>query len=139
VVPPPDGHRLLKRLLLVDDEPELLDILCEHFQRRYELSTALDGAVALERFEHEAPDAVFMDVNMPGASGVEILKLFRQSDPGVPVIMMTANEQVAVAEECLKSGAFAYVPKPFKLAYMDHMAALAVDWRLRRAAHRRPA
>jgi len=45
----------------------------------------------------------------------------------VPVLMVTANAEIALAEECLKSGAIAYVPKPFNLVYMDHMAAMATD------------
>ena len=116
----------MKRLLLVDNEPELLDLLKEHFEKDYDVTTALSGAAALERFARQRPDAVFLDINMPGVTGVDVLKLFRQTDAGVPVIMMTANMDTRVAEECLKSGAFAYVPKPFNLVYMDHMAAIAV-------------
>ncbi len=115
----------LKRLLIVDDEPELLEILSDHFKGRYEIVTVLSGAEAIERFAERRPDAVFLDINMPGLSGVEVLKLFRETDPGVPVIMVTANAENAIAEACLKAGAFGYVPKPFNLVYMDHMAAVA--------------
>ena len=117
------------RLLLVDDEPDLLDVLEEYFSGRYAVTTAISGAVAVERFIKQRPDAVFLDVNMPGVSGLHVLRLFREADPGVPIIMMTANDLVSVAEDCLKHGAFAYVPKPFKLAYMDHIAAIAVAQR----------
>jgi len=41
--------------------------------------------------------------------------------------MVTANTEIPVAEECLKQGAFSYVPKPFNLVYMDHMAAVATE------------
>jgi DNA-binding NtrC family response regulator len=64
---------------------------------------------------------------LPGANGVEILKLFKQTDDSIPVIMVTANTEIPVAEECLKQGAFSYVPKPFNLVYMDHMAAVATE------------
>jgi CheY-like chemotaxis protein len=117
----------MKRLLVVDDEPELLDIFCSYFQGRYEVDTATSGAAAIERFIRQRPDVVFLDVNMPGANGVEVLKLFRQTDASIPVIMVTANPEIPVAEECLKQGAFSYVPKPFNLVYMDHMAALASE------------
>lgn len=115
----------MKRILVVDDEPELLDIFRSYFQGRYEVDTATSGAAAIERFIRQRPDVVFLDVNMPGANGVEVLKLFRQTDASIPVIMVTANPEIPVAEECLKQGAFSYVPKPFNLVYMDHMAALA--------------
>jgi two-component system response regulator AtoC len=117
----------MKRLLIVDDEPELLEILKEHFQGRYEVDTALSGAAALERFVRQRPDVVFLDVNMPGISGLEVLRLFKQSDASIPIIVVTANAEIPVAEECLKQGAFSYVPKPFNLTYMNHMAAVAAE------------
>jgi DNA-binding NtrC family response regulator len=116
-----------KRLLLVDDEPELLQTLKVHFERQYEVDTASSGAAAIERFVRQRPDVVFVDVNMPGISGLEILKLFKQSDASIPIIVVTANTEIPVAEQCLKQGAFSYVPKPLNLTYMDHMAAVAID------------
>jgi CheY-like chemotaxis protein len=117
----------MKRVLVVDDDQELLDIFGEHFAGRYEVVTALSGAAAIERFLAQRPDVVFLDINMPVMNGVEVLKRLRQADPAVPVIMVTANSDVMIAEECLKAGAFGYVPKPFNLVYMDHMAAAATD------------
>jgi len=116
----------VKRILVVDDEPELLDIIRAHFQGRYEVDTALSGASAIERFVRNRPDMVFLDVNMPGADGVAVLKLLREADPKIPVVIVTANAQNQVAAECLANGAFGYVPKPFNLTYMDHMAAMAL-------------
>jgi len=119
----------MKRMLIVDDEQDLLDLLTEHFEGRYEVDTATSGAAAIERFVRRRPDVVFLDVNIPGTSGVEVLKLLKQTDPGIPVIMVTANTEILVAEQCLKQGALSYVPKPFNLVYMDHMAAVAVEQR----------
>lgn len=117
----------MQRMLVVDDEPELLEIFRAHFEGRYEVDTAASGASAVERFIRRRPDVVFLDINMPGTNGVEILKLFRQTDANIPIIMVTANSEISIAEECLKQGAFSYVPKPFNLVYMDHMAALATE------------
>jgi DNA-binding NtrC family response regulator len=121
----------MKRLLLVDDEVGLVDLLKEHFEKDYEIVTAMSGAAAVERFARMRPDAVFLDISMPGVTGVQVLQLLRETDAGVPIIMMTANKDSKLAEDCLKSGAFAYVPKPFNLVYMDHIAALAVEQRRR--------
>jgi two-component system nitrogen regulation response regulator GlnG len=121
----------MKRILLVDDEPALLDVLREHFKGRYETDTALSGTAALERFAARRPDVVFLDISMPELNGMEVLKRMRQSDPDVVVVMVTATTDLAVTEACLKAGAFGYVPKPFNLLYIDHMAALAT-------AHARP-
>ena len=116
----------MKRILVVDDEPQLLEIIREYFKGRYEIDTALSGASAIERFVRNRPDMVFLDVNMPGANGVAVLKLLRETDPKIPVVIVTANAQNQVAAECLANGAFGYVPKPFNLTYMDHMAAMAL-------------
>jgi len=116
----------MKRVLLVDDEPDMLAILSEHFGDRYEVVTAPTGRDAIADFVRRRPDVVFLDILMPDMSGVDVLKQLRQLDPNVPIIMVTANVETAIAEECLKSGAFAYVPKPFNLLYMDHMMALAL-------------
>ena len=115
----------MKRLLLVDDEQDLLDVLSDHFKGRYEIDTARSGVAALERFAQQRPDAVFLDVSMPGLDGVEVLQRLRRSDAGVPVIMVTANADLRITEAFLKAGAFGYVPKPFNFVYMDHLAAAA--------------
>ena len=117
----------MKRLLFVDDDVDMLALLREHFDERYEVVTARDGAAAVERFARQRPDAVFLDIGLPGLSGVEVLKRLREADPSVPVIMLTANAETLIAEDCLKRGAFGWVPKPFDLVYLDHMAAAAVD------------
>jgi CheY-like chemotaxis protein len=122
----------MKRLLVVDDEDDLLAILRAHFAGRYTVDTASSGAAAIERFVRQRPDVVFLDVNLPGTSGLEVLKLFKQTDGSIPVIMVTANTEIAIAEQCLKLGAMSYVPKPFNLVYMDHIAAVATE------DHRRP-
>jgi DNA-binding response OmpR family regulator len=116
---------MLKRILVVDDELDLLEILREHFKDHYEIDTACSGLAALTVFAEKRPDVVFLDVHMPGLGGVEVLQRLRRSDPNVPVIMVTANTQMAITEAFLKAGAFGYVPKPFNLVYMDHLAAVA--------------
>jgi CheY-like chemotaxis protein len=117
----------MKRILVVDDEAELAEVVCEYLRDRYEVETAASGPEAVAAFRRRRPDAVFLDVNMPGPSGVEVLKQLRLMDATVPVVMVTVNIEVAVVQECLQAGAFAYVPKPFDLKYVDHMAALATQ------------
>jgi len=83
----------------------------------------VDDVAAVERFVRPRPDLVFLDINMPGANGLEVLKLLGQTDQKIPVIMVTANAENAIAAECIRQGAFGDVPKPFNLIPMDHMAA----------------
>jgi DNA-binding response OmpR family regulator len=109
-----------RRVLIVDDEPLVLEILSEHFEIDYDVEIALNGVDALNAVRRQRPDVVLLDVKMPGMSGVEVLKAIKQLDDSIAVIMVTANEQVALAAEALKSGAFGYVPKPFDFRFLDH-------------------
>jgi DNA-binding NtrC family response regulator len=116
-----------RRLLIVDDEPLILEVLTEHFKTDYDVDTALNGADALGAILRTRPDVVMLDINMPRMNGVEVLKDIKQIDDSIPVIMVTANEQVAMAAESLRNGAFGYVPKPFDFRYLDHMLATILD------------
>jgi DNA-binding NtrC family response regulator len=121
-----------RRLLIVDDEPLILEVLSEHFKAEYEVETALNGADALGAIVRARPDVVMLDINMPRMNGVEVLKDIKQIDDSIAVIMVTANEQVSLAAEALKSGAFGYVPKPFDFRYLNHMLATIFDQPSRR-------
>jgi DNA-binding NtrC family response regulator len=116
-----------RRLLIVDDEPLILEVLTEHFKSGYDVETALNGADALGAILRTRPDVVMLDINMPRMNGVEVLKDIKQIDESIAVIMVTANEQVAMAAEALRNGAFGYVPKPFDFRYLDHMLATILD------------
>jgi DNA-binding NtrC family response regulator len=118
-----------RRILIVDDEPLILEVLSEHFRTDFEVETALNGADALGAILRQRPDVVLLDINMPRMNGVEVLKDIKQIDESIAVIMVTANEQVALAAEALKAGAVGYVPKPFDFRYLDHMLATIPDKR----------
>jgi DNA-binding response OmpR family regulator len=115
------------RLLLVDDEAAVLDILSEYFVAQgYDVETATSGEDALQRVRDKRPDLVMLDVRMPGLDGVEVLTRLRAMDPGVAVIMVTANEDVELARQTLKLGAFDYVAKPFDFDYLTRAASAAL-------------
>jgi DNA-binding NtrC family response regulator len=116
-----------KRILIVDDEPLIIEVLTEHFKATYGIETAMNGADALTAVLRARPDVVLLDINMPRMNGVEVLKDIKQIDDSITVIMVTANEQVQLAAEALKSGAFGYVPKPFDFRYLDHLLATIFD------------
>jgi len=116
-----------KRILLVDDEPLIIEVLSEHFKPSYDIETAMNGTDALTAVLRGRPDLVLLDINMPRMNGVEVLKDIKKIDETIPVIMVTANEQIALAADALKTGAFGYVPKPFDFRYLDHMVAAIFD------------
>ena len=118
----------LGRILIVDDEPSVRDVLAEYFtEQGYEVTTAESGVDALRGLPDSRPDLVLLDVRMPGIDGFETLRRLRAVAPGVSVIMVTANEDVALARDTLKLGALDYVSKPFDFAYLERsvMAGLA--------------
>ena len=115
------------RLLLVDDELAVLDILSEYFVAQgYDVETATSGEDALKRVRDQPPDLVMLDVRMPGIDGVEVLSRLRATDPEIPVIMVTANEDVDLARQMLQLGAFDYVGKPFDFDYLARAASAAL-------------
>jgi len=116
-----------RRVLIVDDEPLIVEVLTEHFKKDFDIETAVNGADALGAILRQRPDVVLLDINMPRMNGVEVLKDIKQIDESIAVIMVTANEQVQLAAEALRSGAFGYVPKPFDFRYLDHMLAAIFD------------
>jgi two-component system, response regulator, stage 0 sporulation protein F len=114
-----EGH-----LLLVDDEPAVRDLLHEYFEGQgYKVSTAANGELALAAVRAERPDLVMLDIRMPGLDGVEVLRRLRRHDTTLPVVMVTANEDVELARELLDMGAFDYVAKPFDFAHLEQVVA----------------
>ena len=101
------------RILLVDDDAELCDLLREYFAGHdVELHAVGDGATGLERLKTEAYDAVLLDVMLPGADGFEICRRVRATSD-VPIIMLTARGDDDARIVGLDLGADDYVPKPF--------------------------
>ena len=113
------------RLLIIDDDPDVLNALATHFSPRYEVMTAQHGPDALMIASYLRPDAVLVDIFMPGWDGVQVLRAIRALDASVPVVMLSnANERVA--RDTVLMGAFDYVAKPFDNATLDRVVTAAV-------------
>jgi DNA-binding response OmpR family regulator len=104
------------RILVVDDEPDLLELVRHQLQKEhYEVSTALDGEVALAQARRNPPDLVVLDLMLPGIDGLEVCRRLR-SDPRtmhVPIVMLTAKGEESDAVIGLSQGADDYIRKPF--------------------------
>jgi two-component system response regulator (stage 0 sporulation protein F) len=108
------------RILVVDDEAPVREVLAEYFATEgYAVESAGSGLEALTVIRGGRADLVLLDVRMPGLDGVQVLRRIRELNEHVPVIMVTANEDVGLAKETLKLGAFDYVAKPFDFDYLD--------------------
>jgi two-component system response regulator PilR (NtrC family) len=103
-------------LLVVDDElsmREFLKILLE--KEGYEVTTASEASSALELFKKDEFDLIISDIKMPGIGGLSLLEKVKEIDSSVPVIMITAYASPENAVFAMKSGAFDYITKPFKV------------------------
>src|SRR5207302_6739839 len=106
------------RILVVDDERAVRESLRRALELEgYDVELAPDGKAALERLEAEddQPDAVVLDVLMPGPDGLEVCRRLRKSGSRVPVLMLTARDEVESRVAGLDAGADDYVTKPFAL------------------------
>lgn len=101
---------------MVDDDPSVRDSLRRSLEfNGYQVSTADDGRQGLEAVDVARPDAVILDVNMPVMDGLEACRQLRASGHDLPVLMLTAREDVRDRVLGLDAGADDYLPKPFAL------------------------
>ena len=104
------------RILVVDDEPAVRDAVRRALVLSgYTVDVADGGGAAVAALAAEAPDAVVLDVAMPGVDGLEVCRRLRASGDRTPVLMLTARETVADRVEGLDAGADDYLVKPFAL------------------------
>jgi len=122
------------RILIVDDEPPIVDVLAYNLRRaNYEVITAHDGQEALDKARAEQPDLIVLDLMLPGVDGLDVCRELRR-ERDVPIIMLTARDSEIDRVVGLELGADDYVVKPFSVREL--MAR--VKNVLRRAAPRPP-
>ena len=115
------------RILIIDDEPVIRDLLFDVLSRKgYEVDTASDGAMGLEKAAASQYDVVFTDIRMPGMNGVEVYKRLRTISPTSKVIVMTGYGLEEMIQEALDLGAFADVKKPFDLELIYGLVERAI-------------
>lgn len=116
------------RILVVDDHPGVVDILITCLREEgYGVLGALTGDVGLKDFVLSRPDLVLLDIGLPGRmNGLELLKRIRSISPTTRVIVVTGNQDPLLAREAFQLGARAYVDKPFDLAYLKRVVAMAL-------------
>lgn len=104
------------RLLLVDDEPGMLDMLRWALCRQgYELSQARDGEAALRRLDEGGVDLVITDLTMPQQGGLDLLRALARRPASPPVIVVTGFGTVETAVEAMRLGARDFLLKPYDL------------------------
>lgn len=105
-------------VLVVDDEPDLLEIVAYNFrQDGHDVVTASNGPEALRLVKARLPDVVVLDVMMPGLSGLEVARRMRSQTEtaSIPIVMLTARAEERQELEGLDAGADDYISKPFSM------------------------
>jgi two-component system, NtrC family, nitrogen regulation response regulator NtrX len=105
----------MSRILLIEDEEAIRRVLKKILLEEdasNDVQEASDGKQAIEVFGDGAWDLVFCDIKMPHMDGVEVLERMMAINPEVPVIMISGHGDINTAVDCLKKGAFDYLPKP---------------------------
>ena len=101
------------RILVVDDEPKIVQLVRDYLERAgFAVFTARDGNEALMRAHSERPDLIVLDLGLPGLDGLDVTRRLRR-DSGVPIIMLTARHEETDKVVGLELGADDYVTKPF--------------------------
>jgi len=104
------------RVLVVDDDPQLREALSRALELDdYQVATASNGAQALEAISARRPDVVILDVMMPYVGGLDVCRTLRERKDRLPILVLTARDEVGDRVAGLDAGADDYLTKPFAL------------------------
>jgi putative nucleotidyltransferase with HDIG domain len=105
-----------EKILIVDDEVTIRRLIHQRLAREgYQCNEAGSAEQVLEKLTSDLTELVILDIRMPGKSGIELLSEIRAGYPNTAVIMATAVAEIDIATQCMKQGAYDYIPKPFNL------------------------
>jgi len=105
----------MKKLLIVDDQAGILMLLCEIFKTvGYKTFSAANGIEAKRLVNAEQPDCIILDMQMPGMNGIDFFKNLNAKWPGIPVILITANDRTDIPKELLENVSDVFI-KPFDI------------------------
>ena len=110
------GGEIMTKVLVVDDEKEVVDFLC-NFLKRFKLESekANDGKEAIDVYEKIRPEFTFLDIKMPQMDGLDVLREIKKINQNAKVIMITGREDKESQSKAKKLGALDYVVKPLDL------------------------
>jgi two-component system sensor histidine kinase/response regulator len=103
------------RILIVDDDPALLEALPEAVRLRIgpiQIETCDSAAAAVERIEASDYDAIVTDIKMPGMDGLALLSVIREKRPATPTLLITGHGEGDLGLRAIEGGAYEYISKP---------------------------
>ena len=119
------------KVLVVDDDADILDAVSDTLSAEHDVLTALDGEEAIEVATRERPDVILLDVSMPKMDGYGVARALRsQADTRhIPIIMLTGHTEQKAAMRGFRDGVNDYLVKPFT---PSHLRARVDTWLIRR-------
>ncbi|MCJ7579788.1 MAG: sigma-54 dependent transcriptional regulator [Candidatus Aminicenantes bacterium] len=118
----------MKKILVIDDEKSILDLLSVVFTKEgYLVNTAMSAVKAFELIEKEDFALIITDIKLPEKSGLDILKFVKKKKPEIPVVMITAFGTIKQTVEAFKMGALDYVVKPFDVEELKIVVAKGME------------
>jgi DNA-binding NtrC family response regulator len=102
------------KILIVDDEADLRNLLTSVLEDHYEVAQASNGAAVQKAFAQPPPDVVLLDVKLPDADGLELLPQIKKRWPDTEVIVLTGHGTISMAVEAGRGGAYNFLAKPFE-------------------------
>jgi DNA-binding response OmpR family regulator len=112
------------RLLLIEDDEAVAQVLAEAFTSGgHETTVTYTGETGLAQLNRERPDAVVLDVRLPGVNGVAVLRQIRTTDPSLPVIIMTGLATPGEIAEIRRLGVTEIIEKPEVLRHFSEALA----------------
>lgn len=116
-----------KSVLIVDDEEVIRSFLSEVLGENYDVSLACDGNEAIGLIKKQKFDLIITDLKMPKVTGEEVVKYARHHDPQAKVIVISGFSNLCTVSQSIKSGACAFLSKPFSIRELMHTVKEAVS------------
>jgi len=121
---------MANRILVVDDDEQMQFMLREALTARgFEIEITPDAESALESLRQDSFDLVLLDIRLPGLSGIDAIPKILETDPQIPLIMMTAHGSRELAVQAMKAGAYDFFEKPFKIDELTIVVRRALEKR----------
>ena len=115
----------MAKILIVDDDEDLLRLTGEYLRSvGIEYDLADSAQQARNSLKHSGYDMIVSDFNMPGESGLDLLRYVSSIYPETPFVLMTGSEDLRIKRESMRMGAHAYIQKPF---YLNELGKIVID------------
>jgi len=114
-------------VLAIDDEPVVQETFKAVLNGHFKVLTAGNGQEALDKIARYSINLVFLDINIAGMNGIDLLRKIKEYDKNLPVIVVTGDENETLVKEAAKLGGCGYINKPFELSELIGLAHKAIN------------